>query len=81
MDNKTQKHLNNLRSEDRDLQITVTMGGQPFAVYCRFYSESDNPVIDHTFAARELAMIVYDEPLGPDSDYLCYKILPIGRSQ
>lgn len=60
--------------------MTVMIGGGPIEVYRRFYSEWDNPVIDHSFTVRELAMFVYDEPLGSSSDYLCYKILSIGKS-
>ena len=60
--------------------MTVMLGGQPIDIYHRFYRELDSPVIDYSFIVRELAIFVYDEPLGIDSDYLCYKILPIGIS-
>lgn len=60
--------------------MTVMLGGQPIDIYHRFYRELNDPVIDYTFNVRELAMFVYDEPLGIDSEYLCYKILPIGIS-
>ena len=30
------------------------------------------------YTVRELAMFVYDEPMGPQGEYLTYKILPIG---
>src|SRR5215216_561052 len=57
--------------------MTVMIGGQPIG----FYRELENPVIDHSFTVRELAMFVYDEPSGPDADYLSYKIFPIGESK
>jgi hypothetical protein len=60
--------------------MTVMIGGQPIEVYRRFIGELGNPILDRSFRARELAMFVYDEPVGQDSEYLCYKILPIGRS-
>ncbi len=40
----------------------------------------DDPVFDLSFTVHELAMFVYDEPITPNSDFLCYKILPIGKS-
>jgi 2'-5' RNA ligase len=60
--------------------MTVMIGGQSLEVYRRFISELENPILDRSFTVRELAMFVYDEPLGQDSEYLCYKILPIGKS-
>ena len=60
--------------------MTVMIGGQPLEVYRRFIGERENPVLNRSFTVHELAMFVYDEPLGQDSEYLCYKILPIGKS-
>ena len=60
--------------------MTIMLGGQPIEIYRRFYSELDTPNLNHSFTVRELAMFVYNEPLGPDNVYLCYKILPIGTS-
>ena len=58
--------------------MTVMLGGQPIGVYRKFYSELDDPVINYSFPVRELVMFVYDEPIGPNSVYLSYRILPIG---
>ena len=58
--------------------MTITMGGQPVEVYRKFYEEVPKPKINAQFTVKELAMFVYDEPIGPNSDYLCYRILPIG---
>jgi 2'-5' RNA ligase len=58
--------------------LTVTLGGQPIDVYRRFLREIADPAIDLRFTARELAMFVYDEPMGPNGEYLSYKVLPIG---
>lgn len=66
--------------ESYHFHMTVMIGGQPMEVYRRFIGELADPILDRSFRARELAMFVYDEPLGPDSEYLCYKVLPIGRS-
>ena len=60
--------------------MTVMLGGQPIDVYRKFYSELDSPVIDCSFTIRELGMFVYDEPMGPNGEYLSYRILPIGGS-
>lgn len=58
--------------------MTITMGGQSVEVYRNFYSEVSEPRINLRFTVRELAMFVYDEPLGPNGEYLCYRILPVG---
>ena len=60
--------------------MTVMIGGQSMDAYRRFYSEIPDPQINLRYTARELAMFVYDEPIRPESEYLSYKILPIGRS-
>jgi len=57
----------------------VMIGGQPLDIYRRFLSEVANVKINMRFIVRELAMFVYDEPMGPNGEYLCYKILPIGK--
>lgn len=64
--------------EQYHFHMTVMMGDQSVDVYRKFYSEIPDPGINLRFTARELAMFVYDEPMGPTGEYLCYKILPIG---
>jgi hypothetical protein len=58
--------------------ITVMIGGQPIDVYRKFYSEISDKKVNLRFTVRELAMFVYDEPMGPKGEYLIYKISPIG---
>ncbi len=58
--------------------MTVMMGGQPIEVYRRLYSEIADRSIHLHYTVRELALFVYDEPLGPHGEYLTYKIVPIG---
>jgi 2'-5' RNA ligase len=58
--------------------MTVMMGGQPIDVYRRFYSEIAHQKMNLRYSIRELAMFVYDEPLGSNGEYLTYKTLPIG---
>jgi 2'-5' RNA ligase len=58
--------------------VTVMMGGQPRAVYRKFYSELPNRTVNLRYIVRDLAMFVYDEPMGPEGEYLEYRILPIG---
>lgn len=59
--------------------MTVTMGGQPLEVYQKLYSEITDRRLNLRYTVRELAMFVYDEPLGPHGEYLTYKILPLGE--
>jgi 2'-5' RNA ligase len=65
---------------DYHFHMTVMMGGQPVEVYRRLYQEIAEHRINLQFSVRELAMFVYDEPLGPQGEYLTYKILPIGKA-
>jgi 2'-5' RNA ligase len=58
--------------------MTVMMAGQPLAVYRKMYAELAEHTVNLQFPVRELAMFVYDEPMGPTGDYLTYKILPLG---
>ncbi len=59
--------------------MTVALGGQPLDVYQKLFSALPDRRIDREFTARALAMFVYDEPLGPQGEYLLYKILPLAE--
>jgi len=61
--------------------MTVMIGGQPIDVYRKYYSEISERKVNLRYTVRELAMFVYDEPMGPKGEYLTYKILPIGKQQ
>jgi 2'-5' RNA ligase len=58
--------------------MTVMMGGQPMDIYRKLFSEIPNAKVDLRYTVYELAMFVYDEPMGPKGEYLTYKILPMG---
>lgn len=60
--------------------MTVTMGEQPIEVYQKLYSEITDRKLNLRYIVRDLAMFVYDGPIGPDREYLTYKILPLGDS-
>ena len=66
--------------DEYHFHMTVMLGGQPIGIYRKYFSELDQPIIDHSFIAQELVMFVYDEPMGPNSVYLSYRILPIGNT-
>ncbi|MBX2997658.1 MAG: hypothetical protein KF893_04045 [Caldilineaceae bacterium] len=59
--------------------MTVMIGGQPLEVYRRLYTEIATPRVNLRYTARELVMFVYEEPLGPQGEYLAYKTLPLGK--
>jgi 2'-5' RNA ligase len=61
--------------------LTVIMGGRPAEVYRTFLHELGDPRLDLRFTARELAIFVYDEAMGPEGNYMSYKVLPLGRPQ
>ncbi|MCK6540660.1 MAG: 2'-5' RNA ligase family protein [Anaerolineales bacterium] len=68
----------NFDGGDYRFHMSVMMGGQLLDIYQKFHSEIPNSRIDLTYTPREMAMFVYDEPIGPHSDSLCYRILQIG---
>lgn len=59
--------------------MTVLMAGQPLEVYQKFYANLPQRTFNLTLRVRDLAMFVYDEPLGPQGEHLTYKIMPIGN--
>jgi 2'-5' RNA ligase len=63
---------------DYHFHMTVMMFGQPIEVYRQIYAQIEPKRLDLTFQVRKLAMFVYDEPMGPQGDFLTYKILPLG---
>ena len=60
--------------------MTVMMCGQLMEICRKYENEIEHKKVNMRYTARELAMFVYDEPMGPHGDYLCYRILPIGKS-
>ena len=63
---------------DYHFHMTVMMGGQPIGVYRTIFDEISERTVDLEFAARELAMFVYDDPLCLEGNYMTYKVLPLG---
>jgi len=59
--------------------MTVMIRGQPIEMYRRFLAEIADRRVNLHFTARELAMFVYDEPMGPHGEYLAYRTLPLGK--
>jgi hypothetical protein len=59
--------------------MTVMMGGRPVEVYRKIYDEIAERTINLEYSVQDLAMFVYDEPMGPQGEYLTYRILPIGK--
>ena len=84
MNNELNQRFGDTRADydgkDYHFHMTVMIGGQPLEIYRKFYREIPDPRLNLRFTARELAMFVYDEPVGPDGEYLGYKILPLGIS-
>lgn len=69
----------NYDGRDYQFHMTVMMGGQPIEVYRKIYDEIAERTINLEYSVQDLAMFVYDEPMGPQGEYLTYKILPIGK--
>jgi 2'-5' RNA ligase len=69
----------NYDGRDYQFHMTVMMGGQPVEVYRKIYDEIADRTINLEYSVQDLAMFVYDEPMGPQGEYLTYKILPIGK--
>ena len=58
--------------------ITIMMCGQLMEICRKYENNIEHTRIDMCYTARELGMFIYEEPMGPHGEYLCYKILPIG---
>lgn len=69
----------NYDGPDYQFHMTVMMGGQPVEVYRKLYDELAEHRLDLQYTVHDLAMFVYDEPMGPQGEYLTYKILPLGK--
>lgn len=67
----------NYDGPDYQFHMTVMMGGQPVEVYRKLYEEIAERRVNLQYSVQELAMFVYDEPMGPQGEYLTYKILPL----
>ena len=64
---------------DYQFHMTVMMGGQPVEVYRKLYVKLAEHRLDLQYTVHDLALFVYDEPMGPQGEYLTYKILPLGK--
>jgi hypothetical protein len=60
--------------------MSVMMCGHLMEICRNYQGEIEYSKINLRYTARELAMFLYDEPMGPHSDQLCYRIVPIGSS-
>jgi 2'-5' RNA ligase len=69
----------NYDGPDYQFHMTVMMGGQPVEVYRKLYDELAEHRLDLQYTVHDLAMFVYDEPMGPQGEYLTYKILPLRK--
>ncbi len=69
----------NFDGADYHFHMTVMLGGQPMDAYRQFYSGLSDPKVNLRCTVGELAMFVYDEPMGPEGEYLSYKTLPLGK--
>jgi len=65
--------------EAYNFHMTIMMGGQLMDIYRKFQNEMPFSKVNLSYTAREMAMILYDEPMGPNGDYICYKIVPLGK--
>lgn len=57
--------------------MTVMMCGQLMEICRKYQKDIQHSQVNLRYTARELAMFVYDEPMGPHGDFLCYRILPL----
>lgn len=57
--------------------MTVMMCGQLMEICRKYQSDIQHSQVNLCYTASELAMFLYDEPIGPHGDFLCYRILPL----
>jgi len=65
--------------ENYRFHMSVMMCGHLMDICRKYRDEIQYSKLDLRYTAHELAMFIYDEPIGPHSDQLCYKILPLGK--
>jgi len=58
--------------------MSVAIGRQPTEVYHTIFDKIPDRVVNLQYTVHELAMFVYDEPIGLESSYMTYKVLPVG---
>lgn len=64
--------------ESYRFHMTVMMCGQLMEICRKYQSDIQHSKVNLKYTAREMAMFLYDEPIGPHGDYLCYRRMPIG---
>ena len=58
--------------------LTLTLGKLPLARYQAIYQEFQDVLGVFRFQARSLALFAYDNSIGSETEYISYKILPLG---
>ena len=74
---------NTTADHDRDtyhFHKAIVMYGQLLEIYNKYKIGIQQSKVNLQYTASELGMFVYDEPMGPHGDSLCYRVLPIGGS-
>jgi len=59
--------------------MTIMMCGQLMDICNKYKAGIQHSKVNLQYTASELGMFVYDEPLGPHGDFLCYRVLPLGN--
>jgi 2'-5' RNA ligase len=82
LNKELEQHFGNTPAEfDGDayrFHMSVMMCGHLMEI-CRKYHDEMDMKVNLRYTASELAMFVYDEPMGPHADQLCYKRRLIGK--
>jgi 2'-5' RNA ligase len=58
--------------------MSVMMCGHLMEICRKYQDEIEYSQLNLRYTAQEMAMFIYDEPFGPHSDQLCYRICEIG---
>ena len=69
--------VTNLDGDRYRFHMSVMMCGHLMEICRKYQDEMKYSQLNLKYTVRDLAMFVYDEPFGPHSDQLCYKVLQV----
>ncbi len=76
-------HFSNTQADfdGSSYQFHLTLSiGKPFSVYHKAYQEFKEAFAEIRFQAHSLALFAYDDKSGSETEYVSYKILPLGEN-
>jgi 2'-5' RNA ligase len=64
--------------DDYRFHMAIALGGRPLEVYRRAHAELAGEPVDRVCRLERLALMVYEEPIRADGEFMTYKVLRLG---